>query len=296
MQVPQTLSSFLTQIQNQYQKKVKIILIDNGREFIGQECQFVFKKNGILLHKTCVYTPQQIGVVERKHKHLLQVARSLMFQPKMPKKFWGDSILGATYIINRLPSAVIEGKTPFEMLNGHKPDYTRLKIFGCLCFATNTQPHKDKFAERALECVFIGYIKGEKAYKVYDLNTHKIHVSRDVQFYENVYPFDKPTAVTYTTATPLPLLPITSDSIELDVNKSLANTSLFFDANTTHDNLQDINDKSPVPSTPLNTLTSSPIQSSSSISTTNHTPSLSNNLSVIQSPPPLPRVSTRPKK
>lgn len=79
-----------------------------------------------------------------------------MFQANLPKKFWGESILIATYIINKLPIAVLEWKSPFEVFHGHPPSYYTLKTFGCLCYATNTNPHKDKFTERAHKCIFVG--------------------------------------------------------------------------------------------------------------------------------------------
>ena len=147
------------------------------------------ERKGIIHQKSCPYTPQQNGVVERKHKHLLQVARALMFQSNLPKRFWGESILTATHIINRLPSSAINWKTPYFCLHKEAPNLHLLKTFGCLCFATNTLPHKTKFEERAFKSVFLGYIPGMKAYKVYALDLNKILISRDVIFHENIFPF-----------------------------------------------------------------------------------------------------------
>ncbi|RVW59858.1 Retrovirus-related Pol polyprotein from transposon RE1 [Vitis vinifera] len=65
-------------------------------EFLAQE--------GIVHLSSCVDTPQQNGIAERKNRHLLEVARSLMFSMHVPKLFWGQAVLTAAYLINRMPS------------------------------------------------------------------------------------------------------------------------------------------------------------------------------------------------
>lgn len=119
------------------------------------------------------------------------MARAFLFQAHLPQTFWGPAILMATHVINKLPSQILHWKSPYEVLHGHPPDYTFLKTFGCLCFAANTSPHKSKLDTRTFTCCFIGYSSSQKAYRVYDLNTHKLFVTRDVKFYENIFPFSK---------------------------------------------------------------------------------------------------------
>ena len=128
-QVPQTLINFILQIQTQFSKPVKQVRTDNGTEFLNSQCQTFFAAHGIIHQTSCVYTPQQNGVVERKHKHLLQTARSLLFQSHLPTTFWGESILTATYLINRMPTPILNWKTPFEILHNKSPDYTRLRVW-----------------------------------------------------------------------------------------------------------------------------------------------------------------------
>lgn len=92
---------------NQFGVNIKVIRTDNGTEFMNQNCRTLFLDAGIIHQRSCPYTPQQNGLVEWKHKHLLQVARALLFQGNVPKKFWGESLLIATYLINRTPSSVL---------------------------------------------------------------------------------------------------------------------------------------------------------------------------------------------
>lgn len=171
-------------VRTQFSKIFKAIRIDNGTEFVNHETIVLFQKLGILHQKTCPYTPQENGKVERKHRHLLEVAISLMIQSNFPSKFWGDSILMATHIINMLLSSLLDWKTPYQLLYQKPSNYNHLKTFGWLCFATNTLPHKDKFVPRAYKCIFLGYTLGQKAYKVYDIDNNRIYISRDVVFHE----------------------------------------------------------------------------------------------------------------
>ncbi|GKE44997.1 NSP-interacting kinase 1-like protein, partial [Tanacetum coccineum] len=126
---------------------------------------------------------------ERKHRHLLDTTRALKFHFGLPNKFWGDCVLTTTYLINKMPMEILDWKTPFEMLHGKVPSYEQLRVMGCLCFATITKPHKDKFTSRSIISVLIGYSPSQKGYKLYNLETHEVFCSRDVVFHETVFPF-----------------------------------------------------------------------------------------------------------
>ena len=129
-----------------------------------------------------------------------------MFQSHLLKKFQGDSILTAIYIINRLPSSNLSWKTLYELLYDKLPYYNVLKCFSCLCQDTNTQPHKDKFASQAFKCVFIGFVFGQKAYKAYDLHSHHISISRDIVFHGDIFPYQNIFPFVFTPS--LPSIPI----------------------------------------------------------------------------------------
>jgi len=183
------LQSFIMFVKNQFNALVKIVRSDNGMEFQDSSALQFYVKHGIMRQRSCVDTPQQNGIVERKHKHLLEVARALMLQANLPQHFWGDSALTAAYLINRFPTPVLDQKTPFEILYNEKPIFSHLRTFGCLCYASTLKRNRSKFTARATTCIFIGCPFGQKAYKLYDLETRKVIVSRDVVFYENCFPY-----------------------------------------------------------------------------------------------------------
>ncbi|XP_019260646.1 PREDICTED: uncharacterized protein LOC109238613 [Nicotiana attenuata] len=183
------LKAFVTMIENQFNTSIKTIRSDNGLEFTSPEALSFYQSKGIIHQKTCPYTPQQNGVVEKKHTYLLETARALMFQSKLPTKYWGECILTATYLINRLPTTYLNNKCPFELLYQKKPHYSHLRSFGCLCYPTLPKIHRDKFEPRTTPHIFVGYPFGTKGYKVLSLATRRIHISRDVIFHENVFPF-----------------------------------------------------------------------------------------------------------
>jgi len=83
------LESFITFAQNQFQASIKTIRVDNILEFISMR-NFFFKKRYRMSTNLCV-TPQQNGVVKRKHRHILNTARALLFQSHLPLEFWGNA-------------------------------------------------------------------------------------------------------------------------------------------------------------------------------------------------------------
>ena len=182
--------AFINQVENQYNTKVKSVRSDNVKEL--QFTKF-YQDRGIFSYHSCPETPEQNSVVERKHQHILNVARALLFQSKVPFSFWGDCILTTVFLINRTPSQVLSNKTPYEVLTGKQPTYSRIRTFGCLCYASTSPKQRHKFQPRARACVFLGFPSGYKGYKVMDLESHAVYITRHVEFHEDSFPMAETT-------------------------------------------------------------------------------------------------------
>lgn len=184
---------------NQFNTSVKTLRSDQGLEF--NMCN-LFNLKGILHQRSCVYTPQQNSIVERKHQHILNVARSLRFQAHVPIHFWSDCIVTAVHTINRLPTPILQNHSPFEILFKQQPNYDLFIIFGCLAYAS-THPHTpNKFQLRAIPCIFLGYPPGFKGFKLSDPATRHVIISRHVVFHEENFPFHNSTSGLPTSTSP----------------------------------------------------------------------------------------------
>jgi histone deacetylase 1/2 len=99
--------------------------------------------------------------------------------------------LTATYLINILPSKVINFSTPTELLLHEKPDYKSLHIFGCACWPNLRPFNTRKLAFRSIRCVFLGYSSLHKGFKCLEPSSGRVYISRDVVFDETVFPFNE---------------------------------------------------------------------------------------------------------
>ena len=84
--------------------------------------------------------------------------------------FW-EGVLTAGYLINLMPSSILKGKSPYEVIHGCAPSYVHLRVFGSLSYAHNQNRQRDKFDSRSWKCVFVGYPFGQKGWKLFDLDT-----------------------------------------------------------------------------------------------------------------------------
>ncbi|KAK2388029.1 putative mitochondrial protein [Trifolium repens] len=180
------IKSFHAMVKTQFNTNIKCIRTNNGTEFLLKD---FYNENGILHQCSCVATPQQNGIVERKHQHILGTARALLFQSNLPKIFWAHAVAHAVHIINRLPTPFLSQKSPYQMLYDVLPDLNNLKVFGSLVFASTLQSHRHKLDSRSRKCISLGFKSGVKGHILFDLKSKEIFLSRDVIFFEHIFPY-----------------------------------------------------------------------------------------------------------
>ena len=192
---------------------------------MSEQFQSFMLQNYILHQTSCVDTHSQNEVVERKNKHLLATAQALLFQIHIPKHFWADAVSTACFLINRIPSSVLNWVIPFQTLFSHKSLFPiEPRIFRCTCFVRNVRSHVSKLNPKSLKCIFLGYSRVQKGYRCYCPSLRKYPVSADVTFLKNT-PFSQDSIHTsqgedddllvYTLASPAPTFvpPVTKPPI-----------------------------------------------------------------------------------
>ncbi|KAL8096136.1 hypothetical protein AgCh_037185 [Apium graveolens] len=161
---------------------VKILRSDNGTEFKNLIMEEFCKNHGIKQEFSAPGTPQQNGVVERKNRTLIEAARTMLEEAKLPTYFWAEAVQTACFTQN---ATLINkhGKTPYEMVKNKKPNLKYFHVFGCKCFVLKTHPEQlSKFDLKADEGIFVGYPLSTKAFRVYNLRTKVVMESINVSF------------------------------------------------------------------------------------------------------------------
>ncbi|GJV70346.1 putative ribonuclease H-like domain-containing protein [Tanacetum coccineum] len=178
------LKTFIKQIENQLNQKVKIIRSDNGTEFKNRVMLEFCGEKGIKQEFSNARTPQQNGVAERMNRTLIEAARTMLADSHLPTTFWAEAVNTACYTFNRVRVTKPQNKTPYELLFGHKPILSYIRPFGCHVTILNTLSPLGKFDEKSDEGFLVGYSVNSKAFRVYNLVTKRVEVNLHVNFLE----------------------------------------------------------------------------------------------------------------
>nr|GEV39784.1 ribonuclease H-like domain-containing protein [Tanacetum cinerariifolium] len=157
------LRNFITEIENLKDLKVKIIRCDNGGEVKNEEINELCTKKGIRREFNNARTPQQNGVAERRNRTLIEAARTMLADDKLPVTFWAEAVNTACYVQNRVLVNKSQNKTPYELFNSRIPAIGFLRPFGCHVMILNTLDHLGKFDAKGDEGYFVGGISNPTA-------------------------------------------------------------------------------------------------------------------------------------
>nr|GEV60820.1 retrovirus-related Pol polyprotein from transposon TNT 1-94 [Tanacetum cinerariifolium] len=158
---------------------------DNRGEFRNKKMNDFCSRKGIKREYSNARTPQQNGVAERRNRILIEVARTMLADAKLPVTFWAEAVNTACYVQNKVLVNKSQNKTPCELFNGRTPTIGFLKPFGCHVMILTTLDHLWKFDAKEDEGYFIGYSMSSKAFRVFNKRTKKVEENLHVDFLEN---------------------------------------------------------------------------------------------------------------
>ncbi|GJZ48917.1 putative ribonuclease H-like domain-containing protein [Tanacetum coccineum] len=179
------LKAFITGIENQINHKVKIIRCDNGTEFKNKEMNQFCEMKRIKREFSVTRTPQQNGLAERKNRTLIEAAKTMLADSKLPTTFWAEAVNTAYYVQNRVLVIKPHNKTPYELFNGRPPKISFMRPFRCPVTILNTLDHLGKFDGKADEGFFVGYSINSKAFIVFNNRTKIVEETLDITFLKN---------------------------------------------------------------------------------------------------------------
>ena len=177
---------FKTLVENIFKRKIITLYSDNGGEYTGLST--FLATHGIFPHTSPLHTPKHNGFSERRHCHIVETSLALLSRAFLPLSFWSYAFLIATYVINCLPTPTLQMSSPYHKLFGTPPNYSKRRVFGCLCSQWFRSYSLHKLASQSTPYVFLGYSLTQSSYGCFDPSTTKTYHSRHVRFIELIFP------------------------------------------------------------------------------------------------------------
>ncbi|CAD7094238.1 unnamed protein product [Hermetia illucens] len=172
---------YVNECENLTGKRVKILRCDNAKEYLSKNMYSFAREKGIIIKPCPPYVHQLNGVAESFNRRILNLARCLLQEAQIHKKYWPEIVCAATYLKNRTLTNTVEKKTLYEIFFGRKPDVSNLKLYGSKDFVRiPEQKRKSKWDKMAEMGILVGY--SENGYRI--LINGSITVARNIEIVE----------------------------------------------------------------------------------------------------------------
>lgn len=156
--------SFKKVVEKYFKKSIVFVYSNNSGEFI--HLKSFFAEHGISHFLAPPYTLEPNSTTEHYHRHIVEIGMTMLHLAKLPLQFCLHAFLTAAYLINRIPTPVLNNDSPFVCLHGHVPNYSKLQVFGCLCYPWFQPYNTNKLQPRLSPCVFFGIFVKPKSLQV----------------------------------------------------------------------------------------------------------------------------------
>jgi transposase InsO family protein len=183
-EVPVKFKTFMNLYENQWGERIKCLRSDNGTEFVNKKMDNMCALNRIVHQKTVPYSPQQNGVAERMNHTIMEKDRSMLYYKGISTMWWAEAVSTSVYLINRSTTSTNSSMTPYELAFKDKPRLDHLRVFGSVGYAHVDKAKHTKLEPKSFTCMFLGYAENVKGYRVYDLKSNKVKVTRSMKLDE----------------------------------------------------------------------------------------------------------------
>nr|GEZ34566.1 ribonuclease H-like domain-containing protein [Tanacetum cinerariifolium] len=177
--------SFITRIENLVDHNAKVIRCDNGTMFKNREMNKCWEMKGIMKQFSVARTPQQNRVAGRRNRTLIEAARTMLVDSKLPTTFWAEVVNTACYVQNRVLVVKPHNKNPYELFHGRTPALSFMRPFGCPVTILNFLDHLGKFNDKVDDILFVGYSLNSKAFRVFNSQKRIVEEKLHICFSEN---------------------------------------------------------------------------------------------------------------
>jgi hypothetical protein len=194
-ETPATYLKMKAIVENQLGTKIQVFQSDDHSTYKSHTFTRILEDDGTFAKRRAPYAKNQNPVAEVIIGQVINEARTILQHSGIPNIYWEEALQYVIYNRNRTPRTHDPHKTPYERCFKSRPDVTYCKPFGCMAYYfVHKEERKGKFKLHAKPAAFLGYSTHHQAYQLLDIETRSIKTSRDVVFFEDVFPMSKDTS------------------------------------------------------------------------------------------------------